>query len=96
MAKNGEETRLKTPKTAARLGLNLKHDKKIQQRHREPSHQVRIRIKDQLTFIARVLCFVAAILNFLYARDLLMRGLEPKFKKSGTRKFSEEPIAHRG
>ena len=25
-----------------------------------------------------------------------MRGLEPKFKKSGTRKFSEEPIAHRG
>ena len=41
-------------------------------------------------------CFVVAILNFWYARGPLMPGLEPKFKKSGTRKFSEEPIAHRG
>jgi len=31
MAKNGKETRLKTPKTAARLAQNLKHDKKMQQ-----------------------------------------------------------------
>ena len=30
MAKNSEETRLKTPKTAARLVQNLKHGKKIQ------------------------------------------------------------------
>lgn len=28
MAKNGEEARLKTPKTAAKLGLNLKHGEK--------------------------------------------------------------------
>ena len=31
MAENSEETRLKTPKTAARLTSNLKHGKKIQQ-----------------------------------------------------------------
>ena len=32
MPKNGEETRLKSPKTAARLTKNLKPGKKIQQR----------------------------------------------------------------
>ena len=32
--------------------------------HREPSHPFRAWIKDEPTFIARVLCFVAAILNF--------------------------------
>ena len=29
------------------------------------------------------------------ARSLLVRGLEPRSYKSGTRKFSEDPIAHR-
>ena len=49
-----------------------------------------------LMYIVRVLCFVAAILNFECTRGMLVRGLEPKFKKSGPRKFAEDPISHRG
>ena len=44
--------------------FRLREHWSMQREHREPSHPFRIWIKDQTTFIARVLCFVAAILNF--------------------------------
>ena len=55
-------------------------------------------MKDQPTFIARFFVFCGGRFGILI-RGLLVRGLEPKFKKSGTggkiRKFWEGPIALR-
>ena len=56
------------------------------QLYREPSPPFRIWIKDQTTFIGRVLCFVFCGDHFEFlisARGLLVRGLEPKLRMLG-------------